>query len=72
MRWCLVLEEFGPELIYIKCEHSIKADALSRLEIDDERKIFNISKHFGFKNEDLPTSTFPLRYRNIRLTAKTR
>jgi hypothetical protein len=40
MRWCLVLEEFGPELIYIKGKHNIVADALSPLETDDKCKIF--------------------------------
>jgi len=32
MRWRLVLEEYGPELRYIKGEHNIVADALSRLD----------------------------------------
>ena len=31
MRWRLVLEEFGPELLYIKGEDNVVADALSRL-----------------------------------------
>jgi hypothetical protein len=34
MRWRLVLE-YGPELRYIKGEHNIVADALSRLDLDD-------------------------------------
>ena len=33
MRWRLLLEEFGPELRYIKGEHNIVADALSRLDL---------------------------------------
>ena len=33
MRWRLLLEEYGPELRYIKGENNIVADALSRLEI---------------------------------------
>ena len=33
MRWRLVLEEFGPELRYIKGEHNVVADALSRLDM---------------------------------------
>ena len=32
MRWRLILEEFGPELKYIKGENNVVADALSRLE----------------------------------------
>jgi hypothetical protein len=34
MRWRLIIEEFGPELKYIKGERNIVADALSRLEIN--------------------------------------
>ena len=33
MRWRLVIEEFGPELRYIKGTHNIVADALSRLDM---------------------------------------
>ena len=33
MRWRLLIEEFNPELIYIKGERNIVADALSRLDI---------------------------------------
>ena len=38
MRWRLVIEEFGPELKYIKGENNIVADALSRLDMmsDDQ------------------------------------
>ena len=32
MRWRLILEEFGPELKYIKGENNVVADALSCLE----------------------------------------
>ena len=32
MRWRLILEEFGPELKYIKGENNVVADSLSRLE----------------------------------------
>ena len=35
MRWRLILEEFGPELHYIKGEKNIVADALSRMDIGD-------------------------------------
>ena len=30
MRWCLILEEFGPELRHIKGEQNIAADVLNR------------------------------------------
>ena len=32
MSWRLILEEFGPELKYIKRENNVVSDALSRLE----------------------------------------
>ena len=35
-RWRLILEEYGPEIIYIKGEDNIVADAMSRLEYDPE------------------------------------
>ena len=31
MRWRLILEEFGPELKYIKLENNVVVDALFRL-----------------------------------------
>ena len=37
MRWRLVLEEFGPELVYLKGDHNIVADAFSRMEMDDNK-----------------------------------
>ena len=35
MRWRLLIEEFGPELVYIKGEKNIVADALSRLQFNE-------------------------------------
>jgi hypothetical protein len=70
MRWRLVLEEYGPELEYIKGERNVVADALSRLDIEDDREIFNISECFGFDDDDLPESAFPVRYRDIAKAQK--
>mgnify|MGYP003449512540 FL=1 len=36
MRWRLILEEFGPKLTYIKGEHNIVADTLSRMELTED------------------------------------
>ena len=47
MRWRLILEEFGPELKYIKGENNVVADALSRLEFIDNQDILNISYLYG-------------------------
>ena len=47
MRWRLILEEFGPELKYIKEENNAVSDALSRLEKSPNQEILNISKLYG-------------------------
>jgi hypothetical protein len=60
MIWRLVLEEFGPDLQYIKGTHNIIADALSHLPIDNDQEIFNIIECFGYDNDDLPPSSFPV------------
>jgi hypothetical protein len=72
MRWRLVLEEYGPELRYIKGEHNIVADALSCLDMvpepreqgeqmdDDE-----IATLFAADEDDYPTK-FPLSYQEIK------
>jgi hypothetical protein len=36
MRWRLYIEEYAPDLRYIKGEHNVVADALSRLALDNE------------------------------------
>ena len=65
MRWRLILEEFGPELKYIKGENNIIAEALSRLEMIDNQDILNISEIYGYNDVDLPDSAYPIRYHNI-------
>ena len=66
MRWRLLIEEFNPEFFYIKGEHNIIADALSRLNILDtypKEESFNLdilAKCFGEDSADLPASVFPL------------
>ena len=47
MRWRLILKEFGPELKYVKGEHIVIANALSSLEMSDNKEIFNISELYG-------------------------
>jgi Integrase zinc binding domain/RNase H-like domain found in reverse transcriptase len=71
MRWCLVLEEYGPELRYIPGEHNIVADALSRLGmIDNPISTGNqmapeeVADLFA-ADEDDHEMMFPLSYFNI-------
>ena len=61
MRWRLILEEFGPELKYIKGANNIVADALSCLEMSDNQEILNISEIYGYNDEDMTNSAYPIR-----------
>ena len=44
MRWQLILEGFGPELKYTKVENNVLANAFSRLDMNDNQDILNISE----------------------------
>ena len=59
MHWPLVLEDFGPELIYIKGENNVVADALYCLEMRDNKEILNIYELYGYNFLDLPDSVYP-------------
>ncbi|KAJ8531857.1 hypothetical protein ON010_g14105 [Phytophthora cinnamomi] len=39
LRWRLEIEEFGPELHYVKGENNVVADTLSRLPREDETSV---------------------------------
>ena len=71
MRWRLILKEFCPELKYIKGENNVIADALSRLEINDNLEILNISELYGYNDKDLPDSAYPICYHNIAKAQET-
>ena len=71
MRWRLILEEFGPELKYIKVENNVAADAISCLEMSDNKEILNISEFYGCDDADLPDSAYPIRYHGISKAQKT-
>ena len=43
MQWQLILEEFGPELIYIKGEQNVIADMLSHVELSEEGFVLMLS-----------------------------
>jgi hypothetical protein len=58
MRWRLTIEEYGPELKYIKGERNIVADALSRLDMSSDKshtleETF-MAELFGLDSEDIP------------------
>jgi hypothetical protein len=43
-RWRLLLEEYGPTYVHIAGENNIVADALSRLEKDEDEKLSEIEE----------------------------
>ena len=71
MRWRLILEEFGPELKYIKGENNAVADALSCLEISDNQETLNISELYGYDNKNPPDSAYPICYHDIAKSQET-
>jgi len=56
MRWRMVLEEYYPELIYLKGKHNIVADALSRLDLIPD----NAEDYLAAQNNELPADIYPL------------
>ena len=42
MRWRLYIEEYSPDLYYIKGGNNVMADALSRLDIDEEPSLLEV------------------------------
>ena len=70
MRWHLIFKQFGPELKYIKGENNVVADALSHLDTSDNQDILNISKIYGYNDEELPDSAFPICYHDISKAQK--
>ena len=66
MRWRMILEEYGPEIVHIKGEENTSADALSRLpkkaeDVQPNKKV----KHEMFAQEVGKDAAFPLEYASI-------
>jgi hypothetical protein len=68
MRWRLFIEEYSPDLRYIKGTNNVAADALSRLGILNSpmnEAHFTEALHselYAFDDEDLLATAFPLSY----------
>ena len=71
MPWRLIIEDFGPELKYIKGGNNVIANALSRLEMSDNQEILNIYELYGYNDKDLPDSAYPICYHDISKAQKT-
>ena len=63
MRWRLILEEFGPEIIHIKGEDNIAADAISRIPTYQGSEMLSEMEHLILEDEE----SFPL---NLPLVQK--
>ena len=70
MRWRMVLEEYDPELVYIKGPDNIVADALSRLDLIPEEEEptghLNLWQWLHLEQEELPDDAYPLRWSLIQ------
>ena len=56
---------------YIKGENNVVADALSCLEMSDNKKILNISELYGCDDEDMTNSAYPICYHDISKAQET-
>ena len=70
MRWRLILEEYSPELVYIQGSKNVVADALSRLEIKDNKEpiapnLEALAENFALSKNDLPEEVHPTSYKTI-------
>ena len=61
MRWRMVLEEYHPELIYLKGKHNVVADALSRLDLIPEN-----GEILATQENEMPMDIYPLKMSLIR------
>jgi hypothetical protein len=71
MRWRLYIEEYSPDLQYIKGTHNVVADALSRLEMeetpfeDNQESFLSLMECFAKKAD---TDKFhPLNYQQLKI-----
>ena len=71
IRWRLLLEEYGPELKYIKGTKNVIADLLSRLPMlerpltEESHLINDFAEHYNEINPGLPDEATPVTYSNI-------
>ena len=65
----MVLEEYSPELIYIKGPDNVVADALSRLDLlpkPETTEIYHLDELLSFEPEEIPAECYPLKWAIIR------
>ena len=65
MKWRLIIEEFNPELHYIKGKRNVVADALSRHDFDNDISEKQMCEMPAFEDDDVSDDYFPLTYQFI-------
>eukprot|EP00956_Cyclotella_meneghiniana_P018118 scaffold29927_cov44-Cyclotella_meneghiniana.AAC.1 len=62
-RWRLLLEEFGPKVVWIKGVHNTVADAISRLDYSPVKDVnqnwMTFAKCWNFYSQEVPTAEAP-------------
>lgn len=78
MRWRLIIEEYGPELKYVKGHHNVVADTLSRLDLEPslpsepDPTVLEIPSNrqladaFSLDKKDLPDWSNPVSFKLIQ------
>ena len=66
-RWKLLLEEYAPEIVYIKGVHNTVTDAISRLEYDPKQNLTNEYTHVTVR---IPTGEPTARSHNWKTFSK--
>ena len=56
---------------YIKGENNVVANALYCFKMSDNQEILNISELYGYDDEDMPDSAYPMRYHDIAKAQET-
>ena len=58
MRWCLILEEFVPELKYIKSTNNVAVNSLYWFDMSDNQEILNIFDLYWYNDKYIPDSAY--------------
>jgi hypothetical protein len=62
MQWCIIIEEFGLTMVYIKGPKNIVTDALSCLEMTFNTGSLDMADCYGLDSDDLPDDSFLVLY----------
>eukprot|EP00957_Ditylum_brightwellii_P174139 13258521-Ditylum_brightwellii.AAC.1 len=57
----MVIKDFGPELIYVKGNDNVVADAMSRLLSKKAPDLYTIAEYYG--NEQLPEDIYSVQFK---------